>query len=380
VGASAALICLAWAVPASATTLAWGENEVGQLGTGVVSQSTVPIAVEEAGEVASVSAGGRNSLAVLKSGAVEGWGSDGFGELGNGLELKEQIEPALATGITDATAVSAGHKFSLALLKNGTVLAWGDNKYGQLGTGNMEFTTVPRPVAGLSGVKQVSAGFFHSLALLENGTVMAWGNGFYGNLGNGTTESSDVPVPVKGLTNVVQVDAGCIHSIALRSDGTVWSFGGNEYAQLGHGAKNTRRTDVPEPVIGLSGVKAISAGLFYNLALLNNGTVMAWGYNHTGQLGNGTANVGPNGTPTPVTGLTEVVSLAAAQGSMNVPRTSEHSLALTKNGAVYAWGGNEFGQLGIGTTETALVPTPVVGLNEGVKAISSGGFHSLAIR
>jgi alpha-tubulin suppressor-like RCC1 family protein len=378
--AVAAAASLAFAAPASAvTTFAWGENRLGQLGVEPLGGTTVPIVDGEAGEVAALSAGGRNSLALLKNGTVEGWGSNGFGELGNGEEEKIQVEPVLAAGLNEVAQVSAGHKFSLALLNNGTVMAWGDNKYGQLGTGSMEFANTPEPVAGLSGVKEVDAGFFHSIALLENGTVAAWGNGKYGQLGNGATEDSDVPVPVPGLKNVVQVGAGCIDSIALLSDGTVVSFGGNEYGQLGHGGKLTKRSSVPEPVVGLHEVKAIAAGLFYNLALLKNGTVMGWGYNISGQLGNGTTSI-ISGTPTPVSGLSGVTTLAAAGGSMSVPRTSQHSLALTEGGAVYGWGGNEFGQVGDGTLVAKLVPVPVVGLSSGVKAIASGGFHSLALR
>jgi alpha-tubulin suppressor-like RCC1 family protein len=379
--AAAMILALLLAVPAhSSTTLAWGEDFYGQLGTGSTGDSAVPVAVPGVSEGTLVAAGGRNSLVLLANGTVAGWGSDGVGELGDGSTVRERDEPVLASGLGEVAAISAGHKFSLALLKNGTVMSWGDNKYGQLGTGNGEFLSVPKEVKGLSGATAVSAGFFHSLALLSDGSVMAWGNGRYGDLGNGSVTDSYSPKPVTGLSNVTAVSAGCIHSLALLSNGTVVSFGGNEYAQLGHGPKNTQRTALPQPVIGLKEVKAISAGLFYNLALLQDGTVMAWGYNHSGQLGNGKANSGPNGTPTPVSGLSEVAAISAAAGSMSVDRSSQHSLALLKNGAVMAWGGNEFGQLGTGTTQDALQPQPVVGLTSGVTAISSGGFHSLAIR
>jgi alpha-tubulin suppressor-like RCC1 family protein len=379
--AAATILAMLLAAPAySSTTLAWGEDYYGQLGTGAAGNSDVPVAVPDVSEAALVAAGGRNSLALLANGTVAGWGSDGLGELGDGSTVREQDGPVLASGLGEVAAISAGHKFSLALLKKGTVMSWGDNKYGQLGTGNGEFLSVPKEVKGLSGVTAVSAGFFHSVALLSDGTVMAWGNGRYGELGNGSIVDSYSPKPVTGLSNVTAVSAGCIHSLALLSNGTVVSFGGNEYAQLGHGPKNTQRTALPQPVLGLKEVKAISAGLFYNLALLQNGTVMAWGYNHSGQLGNGKANLGPNGTPTPVSGLSEVVAISASSGSMSVDRTSQHSLALLANGSVMAWGGNEFGQLGTGTTGDALQPKQVVGLTSGVTAISSGGFHSLAIR
>lgn len=375
-----ALAMLAAAPADASTTFAWGENKLDQLGTSAIGQSDTPLTVNGLTKVTAVSAGGRQSLALLSGGTVEAWGDGGNGELGNGKHEKKTATPVAVSGLTEVSAISAGHKSSLALMKNGTVWSWGGNEYGKLGVGrpnSNESSDVPLQVKGITEATAISAGFYYALALLKNGTVMAWGNGLYGNFGNGTTNSSDEPVPVTGLTNVVAIGAGEIDSIALLSNGTVVSFGGNEYGQLGLG-KGNKRTDTPQPVEGLSEVVAISAGAFFNLALLKNGTVMAWGYNHSGQLGNGTANTGVNGVPGPVSGLSEVVAISASVGSQNRARTSEHSMALLRNGTVMAWGGNEFGQLGVGNAETALTPQPVVGLGE-IVGISAGGFHSLAV-
>jgi alpha-tubulin suppressor-like RCC1 family protein len=341
------------------------------------------LTVSGLGEVTSLAAGGKDSFALLKSGVIDAWGSNGLGELGLGGLDSKVPEPEQIPGLTGVRAVSAGHKFTLALLANGTVMSWGVNQYGQLGTGTTEASIAPVHVKNLTGVKQIAAGgFFHSLALLEDGTVVAWGNGRYGDLGNGTIEDSYVPVPVTGLSNVVAVSAGGIHSLALLRDGTVESWGGNEYAQLGHGPRNTKRTDLPEPVRGLSEVKAIEAGMFFNLALLRNGTVMAWGYDHSGQLGNGTANTVVNGTPTPVSGLTNVVAISASKGAVGSDRRAQHAMAKLGNGALYAWGGDEFGELGIGSTEPALTPKPIPGLGSGsgsgIETFAAGGFFSLA--
>lgn len=350
-----------------------------QLGGEPFGESDVPVAVEALSGVSAVSAGGRHSLALLGNGTVVGWGGDAFGELGNGISVRQEDAPVPVSGLREVVAISAGHKFSLALLQNGTVRSWGYNQYGKLGIGTtVETSDVPVPVAGLSGVTAVSAGYFHALALLGNGTVMAWGNGDYGELGNGTIVNSYVPVPVQGLTGVTAIAAGGIHSLALTSDGSVWAWGGNEYGQLGLGERVTHRTDVPVRVVGLSGVKAIAAGAFYNLALLSNGTVMAWGFNHSGQLGDGSQDLHPHGAPVVVAGLSGVVALSASDGSFISARTSLHSLALLANGKVMSWGGNEYGQLGDSGTVSSDVPVPVVGL-AGVSAISAGGFHDLAV-
>ena len=379
----AAVVLFALPAGASASAsgvLAWGENEMSQLGGEAFAQSAVPIPVGGLSGVTAVAAGGKHSLALLSNGTVVGWGGDGFGELGIGISTQRVGVPVAVKGLTNVTAIAAGHKFSLALLSNGTVMAWGNGQYGKLGNGSEapRGSTVPTQVRGLSAVASISAGYFHALALLRNGTVMAWGNGDYGELGNGTIVNSDVPVQVNGLTGVKQVSAGAIHSLALLSDGTVWSFGGDEYGQLGLGEKVTHRTDVPVRVIGLSGVKAIAAGMFYNLALLSNGTVMAWGYNHSGQLGDGLADLHPHGAPVQVQGLAGVKAISASNGSATPARTSQHSMALLENGAVMAWGGDEFGQLGNGMNMSSYTPTPVMGLGA-VTGISAGGFHGLAI-
>ena len=376
----ALLAAPAGAVASPAGVVAWGENEMSQLSGEAFAESPVPVPVEGLSGVTAVAAGGKHSLALLGNGTVVGWGGDGFGELGNGTSTTRVDVPVPVNGLGNVTAIAAGHKFSLALLGDGTVRAWGNGQYGKLGNGSEKArgSTVPVQVKGLGGVTAISAGFFHALALLRNGTVMAWGNGDYGELGNGTIVNSDVPVQVSGLTGVKQISAGGIHSLALLSDGTVWSWGGDEYGQLGLGEKVTHRTDVPVRVLGLSGVKAISAGMFYNLALLSNGTVMAWGYNHSGQLGDGLADLHPHGTPVQVQGLSGVQAISASNGSATVSRTNQHSMALLEDGAVMAWGGDEFGQLGNGMNMNSYTPTPVTGLGA-VAGISAGGFHSLAI-
>jgi alpha-tubulin suppressor-like RCC1 family protein len=234
--------------------------------------------------------------------------------------------------------------------------AWGDNEYGQLGSGSATWAEpVPVSVSGLSGVTAVSGGRFHSLALLSNGTVMEWGD----------TVGSNLPVPVSGLSGVVAIDAGWGHNLALLSNGKVMAWGSNESGQLGNGT--TTYSSSPVPVSGLTGVTAISAGAGYSLALLSNGTAMAWGYGYDGELGDGSrAN---SDVPVAVSGLSGVTAISAG---------AWHGLALLSNGKVMGWGRGDFGQLGDGSTEGSDVPVAVSGLSE-VTSVSGGGFHSLAV-
>jgi hypothetical protein len=277
---------------------AWGENSAGQLGNGTTTSSDTPVAVKELAGVTAISAGGEHSLALLSNGTVMAWGNNEAGQLGNGKNAKSNV-PVAVKGLTGVTAISAGGEHSLALLSNGTVMAWGANAEGQLGNGKNAKSNVPVAVKGLTGVTAISAGGEHSLALLKSGAVMAWGSNLSGQLGVGSEqvkgeeeveeveiEKSDVPVAVKGLTGVKAVAAGGEHSLALLATGVVVAWGSNSAGQLGNGTRGGF-ANTATPVSGLTGVAAISAGAHHSLALLAGGTIMAWGYNPFGQLGDG---------------------------------------------------------------------------------------------
>lgn len=206
-------------------------------------------------------------------------GDDSIGELGIG-SLAEETAPVSVPGVSDVTAISAGDRFTLALLANGTVMAWGDNQYGQLGNDSTLYSALPVPVKGLVGVTAVAAGGGQSLALLSDGEVMAWGDNEYRQLGNGTTTDSDVPELVPGLSDVTAVATGSLHSMALFSNGTVDTWGDNGSGQLGDGTLHDRTE--PGPVGGLSGVTQISAGEQSSVALVRGGRVRSWGLESVG--------------------------------------------------------------------------------------------------
>ena len=268
--------------------------------------------------------------------------------------------------------------------------AWGYNAYGELGDGSTTRSTLPVAVSGLgSGVRSVSAGITHALALLNDGSVKAWGANEYGQLGIGNDTGpekcsffepcSTKPLAVSGLSGVKQISGGGVHNLALLSDGTVRAWGGNGSGELGDGTHSGPETcgrnlfqeacsTTPVAVGELSGVVAVSAGAQFSLALKSDGTVWAWGNNESGQLGDGTTE--DSDVPVQVSGLSGVVAISAGYG---------HSLALLSTGAVKAWGAGASGQLGNGANASSDVPVAVSGLSSGVTAVSGGGFHSLAL-
>ena len=316
-----------------------------------------------------------------------------------------QAAPApvlLAPGqpLGEAAAVAAGQQHSLALRRDGTVWAWGNNRFGQLGDGGTASRDAPAPVLlapgqPLGDVTAIAARLNHSLALTSDGVVWAWGENNHGVLGDGTTERRATPVRVGGLGRATAISTGTFFSLALAEDGTVWAWGDNRFGQLGDGSTDDRHA--PVRVAGLAGVAAVAAGGDHGLALLDEGTVHAWGANHVGQLGDGTTT--GRRAPGRVNGLGGVTALAASGGAsfavtadgavwswgekggaryttttdkrapdrmpelpaVSALASSTHALALGRDGTVWAWGGNGSGQLGDGTTALVrLAPAPVL--------------------
>ncbi|MEV6028953.1 sialidase [Streptomyces sp. NPDC052036] len=354
--------------------LSWGADNSGQLGNGTTADrwSPGPVASLTRGDTAQLAAGGTGDddafvVARLSDGTVRAWGHNSLGQLGEGTR-GDQAVPNTVVGLTDIAGVAAGGGHALAVDKRGRVQAWGDNNFGQLGTNRTgDVATTPVPVQGLVSAKQVAAGCDFSLALLEDGTVWAWGRGSRGQRGQGDGDlSADaVPQPVTGLDEeVAQVAAGCHHALARTVSGKVYAWGDNLYGQLGNGT--TTGSGTPVRVRQLSGVRTVVAGADHNFAILNDNTVYGWGAGGSGQfLEDDAAN---HNAPVPVDALTGVQELAAGR---------DHDLALFDR-RVTAWGAGGHGQLGDGTNVSRRRPvTSVRGSFEHV-AVPLGGDSSFA--
>jgi alpha-tubulin suppressor-like RCC1 family protein len=356
------------------TAQAWGDNSAGELGNGTFTQEDSPVAVGDLSGVKAISSGGRDNLALLSSGAVMSWGDDAFGQLGDGTASANDDAqlPVAVTGVTTAVQVSASGEHALALLANGTVVAWGDNNNGQLGNGTTTNSDVPVAVKGLTKVKAVAAGYLFSVAVLTNGTVMAWGDNGDGELGNGTYNNSDVPVAVTGVTGASAVTAGGQFAVALLSNGTAMSWGENGSGQLGDGSETDGSSDVPVAVDGLTGATQISAGNQFALALVAKGTVMGWGDNGFNELAQS------NGFPGGISNSDVPIDIPGVGPSSAVAAGGLFGLALLTGGTVLGWDDNALGQLGNGTTTTEVTPVAVSGLT-GVHAIAVGSAHAAAL-
>ena len=286
--------------------------------------------------------------------------------------------------VTSTTSYYANVLYTFLNNTNGTktVYVWYKDAAGNISATSSDAITLDTSLS----IPAVATGIYNAIDLRADGTVWTWGYNGFGELGNGITgATSYVPVQVHGplnsgfLTGIISIAEGNGYFLALKNDGTVWAWGWNNNGQLGNGT--TANSNVPVQVSSLSGITTIAAGQFHSLAIKNDGTVWTWGLNDNGQLGNG--NTGTNSSiPVQVHGVGDVGFLT---GIVAIAGGEIHSLAVKNDGTFWSWGSNGLGQLGIGGG--ALKNTPVqvhgplnVGFLSGITAIAAGSGFSLALK
>jgi alpha-tubulin suppressor-like RCC1 family protein len=396
-------LVLVWA---SNRAFAWGKNNAGQLGNKSTTSSNIPIAVTTAGTplanrtLMALSTGSTHSLALCSDSTLASWGYNNYGQLGNSTTINSNAPVAVTTTGTAlegkvVVAVASGFQHNLVLCSDGTMASWGLNGNFQPGNNTVIYSSVPvaittasTPIAGKT-VIAVNAGDSHCLVLCSDGTLAAWGNNLSGQLGNNTISRGSLPVAVRtagtvlASKSVVSMAAGGYHNIALCSDGTLVTWGRNSSGQLGN--NTTTNSTVPAAVLTagtvLAGknVIAVAAGYSHSLALCSDGTLAAWGDNSNGQLGNNTTfnskvpvSVNTSGV---LTGKT-IVRLTAGY---------VYSVAQCSDGTVATWGANAYGELGNNTFYSSSIPVVVsastLTASENFSLFSSGqsADHNLGI-
>lgn len=399
------------ALKTDGTLWAWGENSHGELGDGTYENKNIPIQIGNDNNWAAISTGHSHSLALKTDGSLWTWGSTEI-YLGDGAFDTVNIPTQIGSD-TNWEQASAGSNYTVALKTNGTLWAWGHNYSGELGDGTFADKDVPTQIGGDTNWSFVVGNASHTLALKTDGTLWAWGANDYGQLGDGTFESKNVPIRIGSDTDWKSVASGRGVTIALKTDGTLWAWGYNVYGQLGDSTFENKNTPVqigndtnwavvvasynlysndscyivalktngtlwvwgygyggaPQVVSDTSWAELVTGGR-HTLALKADGTLWAWGVNDHGQLGDGTFE--NKVIPTQIGSDTDWTTVVTAG--------VDHSIALKNDGTLWAWGGNEFGQVGDGTFEIRNVPTQIGnGTNWSVKAASSGN-HTLIVK
>lgn len=348
--------------------------------------------IKQGKQICGAHYGGKNGhYAVLKiDGTVWAWGRNKRGQLGN-RTLEDSEYPVQVIGLQNITKISMGEEFCLALQENGTVWAWGRNKYGQLGIGSKEDSNVPVKIPSLDNIVNISAGRFNSFAIKKDGTVLAWGGNWIGELDSTWVGKSPCilsPVICPQFNGAVSIQNHLEEFIMLKSDGTVWAFGILTYGDKG--TQKTKRVRNPIRIQGIDNIVGIANGRDFSLALKNDGTVWAWGSNAFGQLGDSSISwhasydeyvekklggskflsvllmsdnyvedyfepfVGSKGLnsfekPLQVHGLKDIIAIHAG---------NDVAIAIKRDGTIWTWGSNYYGQLGIGTARPKYCNVP----------------------
>jgi alpha-tubulin suppressor-like RCC1 family protein len=296
-------------------------------------------------------------MVLTRGGHVFTWGSGIVGRLGHG-NTDRQLVPKRVESLTNVTDIAIGNVHSLAVGEGGAVYTWGYNAEGQLGLGDHGGGThrdVPTEVPGVNEVVAVAAGSYHSLVLNRDGTVMACGWNRGGQLGLGDTDDRDTFTAVAGLRGMLDIDAGQNHTIAVTVEGGLYTWG--KGLAIGHGGNALTQCLVPTKVtgggIGEVAVVQVAAGNMHSMALTVSGELYAWGQGGSGQLGHGGRET--LAVPRVVGGIAgAVVGMAGG---------ARHSLVITAEGRVLTFGSGALGRLGLGAgAEEALTPTAIDGI------------------
>ena len=323
----------------------WGANGGGQLGNGTQINSTTPVAVSGGLTFAAVDPRGASSpCGVTTAGAAYCWGDNIYGELGTGTTSFSHTPVAVSGGHTFAGVSAGGYYATCGVTTAGAAYCWGLNNYGQLGNGSLTNSSTPVAVSGGLTFATVSAENSYACGVTTAGAAYCWGYNSYGELGNGTQINSTTPVAVSGGLTFATVSAGFYAACGVTTAGAAYCWGDNSYGALGTGTTSFSLT--PVAVSGGLTFAGVSAGEYSACGVTTAHAAYCWGLNPYGGLGNGTTT--NSSTPVAVSGGLTLATVSTEYQS---------ACGVTPAGAAYCWGSNSVGQLGNGTTTDS--PTPV---------------------
>jgi len=319
-------------INSNGTLWVWGANSYGQLGFGDQSNRSYPTQLGTLSNWTQVSSVNAFTAAIKNDGTLWMWGNNSYGQLGQGDTTNRSTPTQVGFGVySNWTQVSTAFTFTLALQSNGSLWTWGQNNYGQLGNNTTTATFSSYVQMGsVSTWTQTSAGANHALAIRSNGTLWAWGNNSFGQLGLSDLTNRSSPVQIGALSNWAQVSGGEYHTVALQTNGTLWSWGLNSWGQLGVSDQTSRYS--PVQVGSLSIWTKIAAGMITTVALQSNGTLWSWGNNSFGQLGLGDQS-----------NRYSPVQVGTLSNWNNIIGGFANSLAIDKNNNLWSWGGTSYG-------------------------------------
>jgi alpha-tubulin suppressor-like RCC1 family protein len=370
--------------------LCWGSNTVGQLGIAAAASMTpvsAPAAVALVPDPVAVDAGAQHTCAVRASGQILCWGQNSAGQLGEG-SMSSLAEPVPVTGLGDGVRVATGATYSCALDAEGSVLCWGDDHYGQLGAGTGVFEPRPVAVGGVAPTHLTAAGGAHGCAATmanpsTSETLVCWGGDQAGQLGdNGDVDrarAAKIEVPLDPSA----IAAGALHTCAIDPATGLWCWGRGSSGQLGLGPARMIDTPLPTAVTlpgGYARPTAAAAGDAHTCVIApasagaTGGDVLCFGDNARGELGDGTT--AGRSVAAPVVAFD---GPSGAERALRLAAGGAHTCAIADSGGLWCWGSGDRGEIGVGGTSDQPTPAPVpVGMAP-VTAVALGGAHTCAI-
>ncbi|MDH5718124.1 MAG: DUF4215 domain-containing protein, partial [Spirochaetia bacterium] len=336
------------------------------------------LCVDETGFI-QITPGMNHTVAIKADGTLWAWGNNDYGQLGDGTKSERSVPIQIGYG-NNWSKISAGFYHSLAIKTDGTLWAWGKNFSGRLGDGTTTDRYAPVQIGSATNWNYISAGGFHSMALNSNGEIYAWGYNAYGQLGNGSVSNLLIPTKI-GTAAWVDISCGENFSTGIQSDGTLWAWGRNNYGQLGDNS-TVNVTTGPAKIGTLTTWIKVSAGAFHVIALQSSGgntTLWSWGNNEYGQLGQ---NIAIDAGSACASGNNCILSPAQestlSNNWQNIDAGGFHNMATQSDGTLWVWGFNGWGILGNGTQTHERQPIKPWN-NNTWNIISAGAYHSTAI-
>ena len=310
----------------------WGDNSQGQLGDGTTASSSTPVAVAGGLRFIQLSLGYEHSCGVTVEQRVYCWGFNFDGQLGDGTSYPTNITrlvPVPVQGNRRFTQVRAGHAFTCGVTESKAAFCWGNNTFGQLGDATA--TKRPAPVRVLGGHlwRRLESGDEHVCAVTTEQRAYCWGMGWWGQIGDGTEQARGTPTAVAGTLRFLHITAGGKHSCGITTTYRIYCWGDNNDGQLGDGTgwPLVLKRLTPVAVVGDRRYDRVVAGSDHTCGVTRNARALCWGWNGSGQLGNGTT--------------TRSLSPGAVLGGLSfegISTMSSANLGLTTDGRLFRWG------------------------------------------
>jgi alpha-tubulin suppressor-like RCC1 family protein len=365
------------AVKTDGTLWVWGEGISGKLGNNAISNRSTPITTFAGGTNWKQASGGlSHSAAVKTDGTLWAWGQITFGQIGSGGASSPLTPVTTFAGGTDWKQVDCGNVHTAAIKTDGTLWTWGYNSRGELGINDLVNRSTPvTTFAGGTNWKQVSA-FSFTMALRDDGVnkqLYVWGNTSNGRLGNSRTGETlfEYPIEVYGwFTNWKQVSSGNAHTAAIKTDGTLWTWGTASNGRLGNASLINRTTPVTT-FAGGTDWKQVSCGDAHTVAIKTDGTLWTWGLGGNGQIGDASV-ISTRSTP--------ITTFAGGTNWKQVSSGSNYTTAVKTDGTLWTWGAGNSGKLGNADTTSRSTPVTTFAGGTNWKQVSSGNDHTVALR